>query len=1286
MYFQDPCVCDQQVVFVQNDALWEVSLSGGRAYRLTQPMPGMQGPRLSPDKDCIAFVAHKDLYVMPAWGGQERRLTFWGAPMTMLGWRDRQTIQVASCADSPFRQRKIYDIDVHTGHSQELLLGPCEFFSADPAGSGGCVIQRHGYGYTSWKRYRGGTAAELWVKTKADTAFSRILSEQNHNLLRPFWWHHLGQDRIVFLSDHEGVGNIYSCTLGGTDLRQHTYHTDFYARQTHMNSQESCIVYSCAGDIWVCDLSAGGARKLEIAFAMGAVDRTRVACPAHEYVHSFMPSNDGKRLLLTTRGRAFHLTQQKGPCVQLGQTDGVRYRTIEYDSRGRAMVLCDDGLTQRVEWFHGTPTAQTDVLATQPLIGSAAKAPAECDAQAEGSSKASQDQCVPCQKDPNHDQKQTASHKCSGLSLPVWGDIGVTAHVQVPGVCGRVVDFVANPVNDSWAFMNHRHELWIAGADTGSFPEVPLVQAALIGHTNGHGVERQDDNDHACVVWDDDHPAVVPVKAVYADGWVHVDTSPRGPVTGYSWSVCGRFLAYARMCRSRGASLRIYDAVTGHVRVVQDSSFCNSDPVFDPEGKYLYFLSARTFSPGWDPLHMTMTCPLPVRPYALVLAADQPCPLVGPLIQAGHSDADSRDDVSSFATVSASAVTHGEQENTPQNAVDEASVHTQDGHEETKKDKDKDKKTSAEVRIDWAGLGRRLVAVPMAARDYRGLLACKGQVLCFAGPSEGGAEEDWRGQRDATGAGSTSSVQRGEGGGDKTGCDLWSYDWHAVKEERLATGVQGWSLSGNGQWLLMQVHKRLRMVKAGAKVDDTPDTSVHGGGWVNWGRVDLRVCPRQEWHHMFDEAWRLQKEHFWTPTMGQVDWQHVRAKYKPLVDRVSTQEELWAVIADMQGELGTSHAYVYGHSQPVPSCEQPCFLGGRWAWDSSVQGYRLRHVVQDDPWHPSPLQRAGLGMQAGDVLWAVAGQRLTQDFSPEQAFLGRAGQAVPVVISRGSCLDGGKLDSQAELLAVQPTLPSQTLPAHACDDKLSSAQDKTLTLAMQTHVVVPVAGAMAKRALYRQWVQSCRQWVHDHSGGQVGYVHIPDMGPWGFGEFLRGYMTEFDRPGLIIDARYNGGGNISYLILDFLTRKRLGYDRSRHQGIMPYPSDAPRGPMAALVNEYTGSDGDIFTQSFKALQLGPVIGKRTWGGVVGIWPRYGLLDGTMTSSPEYAFWFHDAGWTVENKGVDPDVVVDIHPEEYAAGVDAQLQRGLDHVMQQVRDHAPRIADQMTPPPEPILRA
>lgn len=207
-------------------------------------------------------------------------------------------------------------------------------------------------------------------------------------------------------------------------------------------------------------------------------------------------------------------------------------------------------------------------------------------------------------------------------------------------------------------------------------------------------------------------------------------------------------------------------------------------------------------------------------------------------------------------------------------------------------------------------------------------------------------------------------------------------------------------------------------------------------------------------------------------------------------------------------------------------------------------------------------------------------------------------------------------------------------------------------------------------ALYREWVERNRQIVYQATGGRIGYVHIPDMGPRGYAEFHRGYLLEWDRQGLIIDVRFNGGGHVSELILEKLARKRIGYSAMRWvDKPYPYPGESVMGPMVALTNEYAGSDGDIFSHAFKMMNLGPLIGTRTWGGVVGISPSMRLADGTVTTQPEASFWFRDVGWGVENYGTDPDIEIDVKPQDWALGNDVQLARGIEEILKLLEEQA-----------------
>jgi tricorn protease len=212
----------------------------------------------------------------------------------------------------------------------------------------------------------------------------------------------------------------------------------------------------------------------------------------------------------------------------------------------------------------------------------------------------------------------------------------------------------------------------------------------------------------------------------------------------------------------------------------------------------------------------------------------------------------------------------------------------------------------------------------------------------------------------------------------------------------------------------------------------------------------------------------------------------------------------------------------------------------------------------------------------------------------------------------------------------------------------------------QPQTITVKALADERPARYRDWVDANRRKVHEVTGGRVGYIHVPDMGPEGYAEFHRAFLVEYDRDALIVDVRVNGGGHVSGLLLEKLARKRVGYDFPRW-----------------AANELAGSDGDIFSHTFKMMKLGPLVGKRTWGGVIGIWPRHRLVDGTVTTQPEFSFFFDDVGWRVENYGTDPDIEIDNAPQDYVRGLDPQLDRAIQAALDELTQrppHRPRPTD------------
>jgi tricorn protease len=320
----------------------------------------------------------------------------------------------------------------------------------------------------------------------------------------------------------------------------------------------------------------------------------------------------------------------------------------------------------------------------------------------------------------------------------------------------------------------------------------------------------------------------------------------------------------------------------------------------------------------------------------------------------------------------------------------------------------------------------------------------------------------------------------------------------------------------------------------------------------------------------------------------------------------------------MQGELGTSHAYEYGGDYRQEPDYKLGFLGVDLAYDPVAEGYSLERLVRGDSWlegQDSPLHRLGINAQPGDLILAVAGQEVDRGTTPQSLLVHRANQEVNLTLS-------GPNRQDPRTVTVR-------------------------TLANETPL------------RYRAWVEANHRYVTELSQGRIGYLHVPDMMPAGYAEFHRHFFAEAHKEALLVDVRYNGGGHVSQLLLEKLARIRLGYCIQRWGSPEPYPADSRLGPVVALTNEYAGSDGDIFSHCFKLMGLGPLVGKRTWGGVIGIWPRHPLADGSTVTQPEFAHWFTDVGWKVENYGTDPDLEVEISPQQWAKHQDPQLDKAID---------------------------
>lgn len=525
----------------------------------------------------------------------------------------------------------------------------------------------------------------------------------------------------------------------------------------------------------------------------------------------------------------------------------------------------------------------------------------------------------------------------------------------------------------------------------------------------------------------------------------------------------------------------------------------------------------------------------------------------------------------------------------------------------------KDDKKTPVTEIDWDNLENRIEALPVKIGGYSVLVGLDNKLLYTR--SKVNPIRDFAHRVPEPDA------------------ELLQYSFERQKEEVFAAQVRSFDLNEDRSKICLRVRHKLRLVS-------TRDIPREGAGqdrldgWVHMDRVRLRIDPRNEWKQMYREAWELQKEHFWDEGMSRVDWDLIYHRYLPLLDRVHTRSEMSDLLWEMQGELGTSHCYEYmGDYFRRPPVNPVGFLGAEFRFLKSEKCFEIRRLYQGESWiegHSSPLLGPKAGLKVGDRLLAIDGWKLENPGDLGARLLNKAGVEINIEVRRRS-------SKKSEIVSVK-------------------------TLRQQNSL------------LYREWVDKNRAYVLQKSKGELGYVHIPNMMAYGYSEFYRGYLSEHERNGLIVDVRYNGGGHVSQHILKVLAQRVIGYDQSRWNGVTKYPSYAVNGPVVALTNESAGSDGDIFSHSFKLMKIGPLIGKRTWGGVIGINGQYSLRDGTTTTQPEYSFWFKDVGWSVENYGTDPDIDVDYPPEAYANGVDPQLDRAISEALKLQRKHPPLKAD------------
>ncbi len=656
----------------------------------------------------------------------------------------------------------------------------------------------------------------------------------------------------------------------------------------------------------------------------------------------------------------------------------------------------------------------------------------------------------------------------------------------------------------------------------------------------------------------------------------------------FSWSGDSKWIAFSRTLPNRLHAIFVYSLDDGKAHQITDGLSDARHPAFDRDGQYLYFTASTNFGPTSSGLDMTSDeHEVTSSVYLAVLPKDLASPL------APESDEEKPAGEAGAAATGGGRGGRGGAGGA--NAAPEA--------------------PPKPVHIDFDKLDRRILALPLPARNYTTLTSGRAGVIFLVEAGAGGG--------------------RGAGGGGST---LVRFDLKTRRSENLAAGVGSFDLSANGDKMLLRMGgggggRGGRGAAAGATAAGPQFVIVSssapvkaGDGALRLSDVEVKVDPIAEWKQMYHEVWRIEKSYFYDPNLHGVNVADQEKSYEKYLDSLSSRNDLNYILHDMLSEMTVGHLRGGGGNIPAAHVIPGGLLGADF--EVSNNRYRIKRIYSGESWNPQlqgPLAAPGLNVAEGDYLLAVNGRDLTAAGDVSELLENTAGKRVALRIAKDAAGAGAREIS-----------------------------------------VVPIANEQQLR--HQAWVEDNRRKVDELSGGKLAYVYMPDTGQGGLTSFTRYYFAQTDKQGLVLDERFNSGGQVADYVIEVLNRQLLGWWSPRYGAIYRSPAAAILGPKVMVINEMAGSGGDAMPWMFRHTKTGTLVGKRTWGGLVGVGSYPALMDGGTVTAPDFGFFNPDNQWDVENKGVAPDIEVEMDPKAVHDGHDPQLERAVAVALEQLKLH------------------
>ncbi|MGC2230359.1 MAG: PDZ domain-containing protein [Candidatus Acidiferrum sp.] len=1045
-------ISKDNVVFVYAGDLWIASREGGAARRLTSHVGEELFPKFSPDGKWIAFTGeydgNPDVYLISAEGGEPKRLTYHPSDDIVLGWTpDGKDILFRSNRfNEPLgRSTRLYLISPQGGSPRALPVPRGDLTSFSPDGTKIAYLETS-QEFRTWKRYRGGWSLPIAIYDLKKNTYEELPKTAGMDMF-PMWH----GDSIYFISDRDGIMNLYSYNLSSKQTKKLTDYKEFDIKWPSLGPD--AIVYENGGLLYEYNLDSGKTRDLPIVVRAEDLQARPEFKSVAQQIGSAAISPSGVRAVVEARGNVFTIPAEHGS-VRVLTTDNSSVHELN-------PVWSPDG-----KWIAYLSDKSGEYeLYTRPQMG-------------------------------GDETRITTDGKIYRFG-PIW-----------------------SPDSKKLAYWDKSNQLWYVSLD-------------------------------------DKKPVLV-------------DTADYGLISDASWSPDSLWLAYSKPGGRSANGIYLYSLAARKITDLSNGFYNDANPVFDPEGKYLYFISTRFFYPSLGKLDFRFNYYSTDGIFAVTLKADEPSPFQPQSDEEKPADENKKPDDAKSAAAKTSAQKSGQEK------------------------EEKSAEAIKPIQIDLDGISHRIAPVPVEPGIFSNLSVRKGKFFYISTPLE-----------------ARQFAMPQEKGPQNV---LHVYDVAKREDKVLLEGIEGYDLDKDGSKVLYKAGPLLGIT------DAVPGKAKVGAGKLDLSGMQVKIDPREEWRQIYHEAWRLERDFYWDPNMTGHDWNKIGARYATLLPWVADRSDLNYLLGELIAELNTSHTYVGGGDEP----KAPPVSVGMLGADYQAEGgfYRITKIYPGENWSDatrSPLTDPGLKVKEGDYLIAVNGQEARSSQDVYSYFQDLAGKLVSLKINSKPSVEG------AWEITVKP-IPSET------------------------------------GVRYLDWVDSNRRKVAEATGGRIGYMHVPDTSIPGIIDFDKELTGQLDKDGIIIDERYNAGGQIPDFYTEKLKRSLLAVISVRDGKDVPYPPVAIYGPKIMLVNELSGSGGDLFPWLFRFEKIGPIVGARTWGGLVGINSGAPLRDGGYVTAPAAGFYAWDKGsssWVVENHGVDPDYVVPERPDLVVEGHDPQLEKAIE---------------------------